>query len=196
MLEIGCFDGKILDYTPVPPQSYQGFDAGWEGGLASAQARFKQHPNWRFSFAKDHTPLQALPTDAFNLAALMETIEHMPPAAVEPYLIEIERVTRGFIMITVPNEKGLVFLGKWLIKKFVLRSAEKYTASELLFATLGIMDKVERNEHKGFDYVRLKEQLSQHFDIVSVESIPFGVLPTWLSFTVGIVARSRRAQSN
>jgi hypothetical protein len=39
VLELGCFDGKVLRFLPQPPQRYVGFDANWESGLLSASSR-------------------------------------------------------------------------------------------------------------------------------------------------------------
>ena len=39
LLELGCFDGKLLDFIQPAPRRYVGFDANWEGGLDLAAAR-------------------------------------------------------------------------------------------------------------------------------------------------------------
>ncbi len=31
VLELGCFDRKTIDYLPLKPLRYLGFDASWEG---------------------------------------------------------------------------------------------------------------------------------------------------------------------
>ena len=119
-----------------------------------------------------------------------------PPELLDDYLAEMARVLDGWLFVTVPNEKGILFLSKYLIQKFVLRSAEPYKFSEIVNATLGRMEKITRREHKGFDYMALIDQIGQHFDVQSIESIPFRILPKWAAFTIGIVAKSRPRVAN
>jgi len=194
MIELGCFDGRLLDFCPVLPSRYEGFDANWEGGLSEAQRKFADHPAWHFHKAIDATALSGLEDGSLQVGAAMETLEHIPQQALDAYLAELARVLEGWLLVTVPNEKGPIFLSKWLVKKVIMRSAQEYTLGEIMNATLGRMEKVERNEHKGFDYVALVDQISHYFEIVSIEAIPFSFLPTWASFTVGIVARTRKPE--
>ena len=191
VVEIGCFDGRLLNFFPVEPRTYLGLDAGWEGGLTEAQEKYKNNRCWRFEQAVDAGALNRIPDNTFEIGAAMETIEHISPDLVDDYLAELARVVNGHILITVPNEKGIVFLAKWIIKKVFLGSAEQYTFAELLSATFGRMKKVVRNEHKGFDYEELERQVSKHFQVICVEGIPFGFAPKCLSFTIGILARNR-----
>ncbi|HEY7986877.1 MAG TPA: hypothetical protein VIE17_08145 [Methylophilaceae bacterium] len=90
--------------------------------------------------------------DVFNIAVTMETLEHVPPQMVDAYLRKIAEHLEGYFFVTVPNEKGIVFLAKWLAKKILSKDAESYSISELANATLGRMDLVARREHKGFDH--------------------------------------------
>ena len=133
---------------------------------------------------------------SFALGASMETLEHIAPDIVDGYLQQIERATDGYLLVTVPNEKGPVFLLKYIIKHGLLRSGETYSAKEVFHATLGNLERVERNEHKGFDHEALTRQIAKHFDIVSVRALPFGWLPLWASFTIAVIARSRTAQGS
>ena len=190
VVEIGCFDGRLLDFFPVKPRRYEGIDAGWEGGLAEAQEKYRESRDWSFEKAVDATSLNRFADDAFDLGVAMETIEHIPPHSVDDYLSELARVVNGYLVVTVPNEKGIVFLAKWIVKKVFLSSSEEYSFSEIVAATFGNMQKVKRNEHKGFDYDILAEQINNHFQVVKVEGIPFRFLPKSLSFTIGIVAKS------
>jgi hypothetical protein len=96
----------------------------------------------------------------------------------------------GHFFVTVPNEKGPMFLAKH-IAKAAIGSTQPYTAKEVLYATLGDLSQVERNEHKGFDYAQLVTQIGQHFDIVRVEPLPMGWMPNLTGFTIGIIAKSK-----
>lgn len=190
MVEIGCFDGRLLEFCPRKPKMYEGFDADWEGGLSAALEKFKGHPSWKFHAARDPREMSNLEGKSFHVAAALETMEHIPVDLVDPYLRELSRVTSGHLIVTVPNEKGMVFLTKYLYKRAFHGSTEPYEVSEVFQASIGNMKKVRRGEHKGFDYAELVKQIQEHFDVIRVEGIPFGPAPS-LSFTVGIIAKSR-----
>lgn len=195
-VELGCFDGRLLEYFPTAPIRYEGLDADWEGGLTAAQQKFKEHPAWHFRKAVDPSALAEFADHVFNVGAALETLEHVPPHLVDGYLKELARVIDGYFIVTVPNEKGLVFLAKWLVKKLFLKySGQKYRFSEIVAATFGQMHKVERNDHKGFDYDALIRQIQQHFDLVRIEGMPIPYLPISLSFTVCILAKSKTPAS-
>lgn len=191
VLELGCFDGKLIDFLPRKPSQYIGLDANWEGGLDIAMERWKSYPN--FSFYKASTPeeMRLNDNDIFNIAVAMETLEHVPPQMVDGYLRKIAHHLDGYLFITVPNEKGIVFLAKWFAKKLLSRDAEHYSLSELANATLGRMALVARREHKGFDYASLVKDVEKYFDVIDVSGHPFGFLPCSLCFGIGIVAKSR-----
>jgi hypothetical protein len=191
MVELGCFDGRLLEFCPHSPVRYEGFDADWEGGLSTALEKFANHPYWRFHKALDASALRPLPAASFDVAAALETLEHIPPGSVDDYLAELARVTDGWLFVTVPNEKGLVFLAKYAAKRFALRSAQSYRPAEVWNATLGRMHLVERVEHKGFDWQQLSGQIARHFEIDKIESIPFAGSPLGTAFTIGIIARPR-----
>lgn len=191
-IELGCFDGRLLSYFPCPPIEYQGFDAGWEGGLEAAQEKFSGNPAWRFNKATEPRDLSHLPESAFKVAVALETLEHVPPGDAGRYLAELARVTNGYLAVSVPNEKGAVFLAKYFAKKSLHGTSEGYRPSEVFNAALGRMGKVGRHEHKGFDYRWMKSLISRHFDLLEMGGLPFASLPPALSFSVTFVARSRK----
>lgn len=195
-VELGCFDGRLLEYFPTAPVCYEGLDADWEGGLTAAQQKFNQHPSWHFRKAVDPSALAEFADHSFNVGAALETLEHVPPHLIDGYLKELARIIDGYFLVTVPNEKGLIFLMKWLVKRLLLNySGQKYKFSELVAATFGQMHKVERSDHKGFDYAALARQIEQHFDLVRMEGMPMPYLPVSLSFTVCILAKSKNPAS-
>lgn len=192
IVELGCFDGRLLKHVPWPPSRYQGFDAGWDGGLQSAQERYQNHPTYCFFETRTPDALAELEDNSFNVGVALETLEHIPPDTVDAYLAELARVIDGWFFVSVPNEKGPVFLSKWTWKRLAYGDHEpRYTAAELVNATLGRMGRVHRHQHKGFDYDALAYQIGQHFDIVKIEGIPIRRMPIWLTYTVGIVAQTK-----
>jgi 2-polyprenyl-3-methyl-5-hydroxy-6-metoxy-1,4-benzoquinol methylase len=189
VIELGCFDGKVLDYFPKKPSYYVGYDADWEDALRLAQEKWKDHPNYHFRYCI--TPDQmTLGGDRFDIALAMETLEHIPEETLAPYLAKLAEVTDQYILITVPNEKGIVFFFKYLVK-LIFGEVEKHSFAEFVNATLGRMDRIERGHHKGFDYERLTRLVGKYFEVVEVSGLPFAALPTAISFTVGIVARRK-----
>lgn len=97
----------------------------------------------------------------------------------------------GWFFATVPNEKGAVFLSKWLAKKMLRAGTEPYALSELINATLGRTDRIARREHKGFDWRTLVRQVAAHFEVVRASGLPVEFPPRSLCLTIGIVAKSR-----
>lgn len=188
VLELGCFDGRLLDY--IKPHRYVGLDAGWEGGIEEAIIRYEGDRSRTFLKTTDPASLAGYPAHSFDLGVALETLEHMPDDILDAYLAQVQRTCLRFL-VTVPNEKGPVFLAKWMAKKVLLRegSSERYSYGELFNATLGRMHRVERREHKGFDYAMLSRQLSERFVIEKTVGLPWG--PPYLAFSVGFLMASR-----
>lgn len=192
VMELGCFDGRAIDWLPGKPSLYDGFDANWEGGLDIGRKRFAGNEQIRFHQCS--SPLEMIPdAGGYDIGISLETMEHVPPEMVEDYLAVFARSIKTAAFFSVPNEIGLPFAGKFLAKKAIYRDSldEPYTFAEFWNETLGQTQKVHRSEHKGFDYRRFLQQVTQKFDIQHVESIPYHWLPVGLSFTVGIVARPK-----
>jgi 2-polyprenyl-3-methyl-5-hydroxy-6-metoxy-1,4-benzoquinol methylase len=194
VLELGCFDGKAIEFLPTAPTRYVGFDANWEGGLDLARERWRQKHQYAFRFACSSEQMDLAADERFDVAIAMETLEHVPPTLVDGYLAKIAEHLDGKLFVTIPNEKGLVFLSKYAAKRVFGMSPEMYSVAEILNATLGRMSRVVRREHKGFDYVAMIKQIEIHFRVLEVSGIPFGeFLPSGLCFGVGIVAQPLEA---
>ena len=191
LIELGCFDGRLLNYCPSPPSLYEGFDAGWEGGLDLAKKRYAENENYQFIKGDNPSGLDIINNEIFDFGVAMDTLEHVPPDYVRGYLERLSRIVNGYIVITVPNEKGFIFLTKWLVKQVFYGGAESYTLSEIIATTLGHMEKITRIEHKGFDYEQLISDVELYFNIIKVDAIPFRRVPVSLSFTIGILAESK-----
>ena len=191
ILEVGCHDAKTLDFVPVKVHRYLGFDAGWEGGLETARRRFGNIKGYSFQQSVDPADVVGI-REKFDFIICMETLEHIKPSKVESYLSTFADKLDGFLLVTVPNEKGLPLLCKTLGARLLgWRRTESYTVSELAKAVCGRMDRVPRVEHKGFDYASLAKSLKRYFRCVRLEGIAFAKLPVQLSLTVGIVASQK-----
>jgi SAM-dependent methyltransferase len=191
IVELGCFDGKVLEFLPRKPDYYVGYDANWEGGVDLAREKWASHPNYHFRICTTPTEMD-LASERFDVAIAMETLEHIPEEILRPYLAKLASVTDQYIFITVPNEKGIVFFFKHIVK-LLFGEVEDYSPAEFVSATLGRMHKVPRGQHKGFDYARLARLVGEYFDVVEITGLPASSLPAALNFTVGIVGRKMAA---
>lgn len=195
MLEIGCYDGKLLDFLDHTPSRYAGFDANWENGLGLARERWGGRPGVTFTEAETPDDLGLGADDVFDVAVSMETLEHLTPEVVDGYLRAVADHLKGYLLITVPNEKGLIFLSKYCTKRLLGAGVERYSFGDLVNATFGRMHKIDRTkhagEHKGFDYRWLIREISRYFDVQRVQGLPLGLLPPSMNYGVAILAKSR-----
>ncbi len=116
VLEIGCFDGRALDFLPYEPKKYIGFDANWEGGLDDARIKFMGDKTKEFIFAKSPEDIKLNINDRFSLSIAIETFEHIPPEMVCPYLDLLSKHVEDYLLITVPNELCIFFLINRILK--------------------------------------------------------------------------------
>lgn len=191
LIELGCYDGRLFDALGDRVTEYVGLDANWSGGLDLARQKYRGRKDVTLVEATSPDALSRFADGQFNVAAALETLEHVPPELVSPFLDELQRVTRGHLFVTVPNELGPIFLAKYLGKKILYGGEQAYSPGEVLAATLRRSDKVERNDHKGFDYRHVVAEIGKRFEILKVDGLASFGLPAALAPTVGIFARSR-----
>ncbi len=185
VFELGCFDGKAIRYLPRIPTRYVGCDANWEGGLSLARERWGATPGIEFRECRAPSDIR-LDGETFDAVICMDTLEHVPPETLPAYVELLARAARGFVLVTVPNEKGIAFAVKYLLKA-ILGGNDPYTVGEAFNATLGRLDRVARREHKGFDYAVVVDLLGRRLAIESVSGIPLAGLSAALNPSVGIV---------
>jgi 2-polyprenyl-3-methyl-5-hydroxy-6-metoxy-1,4-benzoquinol methylase len=191
LVELGCYDGRLFDTLGGRVADYVGLDANWAGGLDLARRKYRGRKDVTLIESTAPEDFKRFPAGKFNVAAALETLEHVPPRLVPSFLDQLQRVTRGHLFITVPNELGPVFLAKYLAKKVFYGDGQDYSPAEVVAATLRRSDKVERDDHKGFDYRDVIAEVRKRFDILEVDGLASLGLPAALSPTVGIFARSR-----
>ena len=147
-----------------------------------------------YSFQKSQCPgdLAIFSPGEFNLGVSLETLEHIKPELLDAYLQELARIVHGYLLFSVPNEKGFIFLLKYLLK-FLTRSrgGETYSLSDIVNLTLGYTSRVKRNDHKGFDFEVFKGQVEKYFDLVKMEAGPISFLPPRFNMTVTFVVKTR-----
>ena len=191
-IEIGCFDGRLISHFPKTLHRYVGFDADWGGGLSEAKAKDWGDKDIEFHFSNDASDLSRYGDNEFNCAVSLETLEHLKPDLLDAYIDQLDRITDGYIFVSVPNEKGLVFLVKYLAKAMLgAKGKSKYSIFEVINLTLGRTNAVQRADHKGFDFDFLRRQLSRKFDLIEFGGGPVGILPTRLNLTITFILKSR-----
>jgi 2-polyprenyl-3-methyl-5-hydroxy-6-metoxy-1,4-benzoquinol methylase len=187
VLELGCFDGKTLEYLPTSPGIYDGYDANWEGGVDLGRTKWVGKAGINLHASASVAEFLKGNARTYDVSICMETLEHLPREDVPDYLAKLADATSGYLLITVPNELGIVFISKWLCKRLILGSAEPYTLREFVRQTLGQIEFIAHREHKGFSYRWLIKEVEKQFRIVKVEGLPLPRLPLACSFTIGIV---------
>ena len=190
VLEIGCYDGRSLEYLTTLPKEYLGYDADWEEALSLARQRWSGHDNLKFckSTLPEHFVCKE---NHYDIAIGLETLEHITPDDLDEYLkkIHLALKTGGTFFVSVPVEIGPVFAVKQILKWVFIGDADKYSFKEYCCQIFGMVDHVKRMDHKGFSYRRLKKQLKRHFQVETVEGIPMNLLPPYVNFGCGIVCR-------
>lgn len=194
MLELGCYDGKTIDFLDNKPTVYSGYDANWEGGLDIAKIKWKD--NTAYAFHACETPADFSNNQLlYDISICLETLEHIPAKDLEDYIKLLSIKTTKYCLISVPNEKGLVLFFKHIIKSITQskKETESYSLSELLYGTIGKMSKVERIDcgHKGFDHSDLAKILQKYFIIHKIESIPYARIPKVFGFNIGFVLQKK-----
>jgi len=188
VLEVGCHDGRALSYIPRRVRRYAGFDAGWGGGLERGRQHFADEKGYTFTESTDPRDVAKL-EEKFDFIICMETLEHLEQTVVQGYIRTFAEKCAGYLLITVPNEKGFALLVKAVGARVMnIERYYPYTAKEFFWGLLGRLDRVRRAEHKGFDYACLVDLVKQHCKYVRVEGIGPFRLPPFLSLTVGIIA--------
>jgi hypothetical protein len=195
MLELGCYDGKTIDFLDNKPTIYSGYDANWEGGLDIAKVKWKD--NTAYAFHTCESP-EEFSNDQllYDISVCLETLEHIPAKDLEDYIKMLSIKTNKYCLISVPNEKGIVLFFKHIIKSITQskKETESYTLKELLYGSIGKINKVERIDcgHKGFDYNALAVIVEKYFTILKIESIPYSRIPKSLGFNVGFVLEKKK----
>jgi 2-polyprenyl-3-methyl-5-hydroxy-6-metoxy-1,4-benzoquinol methylase len=186
VVELGCFDGRALSYLPAKIESYDGYDANWEKGLDQAKLDWgKENIRFHQCTEVDHFTCN----DSFNLFISLETLEHLPPSEIGDYLNYVHKnITKnGYLFISVPNEIGILFVAKQIYKKIFLKDELGYSLKEFFFQAIGRVDKVSRNEHKGFSYKQFKNTLETDFEIKRCEGLQWRFIPKFLNMSIGFI---------
>jgi Methyltransferase domain len=182
IVELGCYDGKTIEFVErfgVGVKRYLGLDANWEGGLDLGRAK------WRHRSGVELRNCQSpgdIPEGSFDVAICLETLEHLPSGDVPAYIERLARASER-LLVSVPVERGVVFVAKYLVKAALhSRGAIRYTMSDWINSALSRMDRVNRFDHRGFDERIVIEQIRQLFSRVDCAYLP-GLVPSHANFS-------------
>ncbi len=96
-LDVGCATGFVVEALRELDMDAQGVDVSQYAVDHPAQG------------ARGHTSYGDLsrrllfPDGEFDLVTVLETLEHIPPDAIPAALAEVRRVTRGYVIATIPS---------------------------------------------------------------------------------------------
>ena len=181
ILDFGCFDGRLATYLP-DEINFTGVDANWEGGLDKAMEDFKTAHN-RVFINSEQLEWKKLKADCITS---LETLEHIPEDELEALIQNFKQIS-DTIVVTVPNEVGLLFGIKFVIK-YCFYSPEAYTLKEYFYQLFGLSRRVERDQHKGFNYNHLIALFrNEGFELMIKEGVQFSWLPHYLSPQIGLI---------
>ena len=150
--------------------------------------RYK-NPIYTFKVSSDPHDLEMIHQGSATLVISLETLEHIPPEKLEMYLKRIYDIMaqKAYFFITIPNEKGIIFLIKYITKKIVYKTVDVYSLKEIYAAVLGKMHLVKRKDHKGFDWELFVDQLRRYFTVLEIEGVQVPGIPPSLNLTIGVV---------
>jgi hypothetical protein len=129
--------------------------------------------------------------ESFDLGIAFEVFEHLSDDVLDGYLGRLRELVNGYLFVRVPVERGLPFVVRHVVKKSLGWQPELYTGQEFLCAACGSLDRVHRDNHKGFDYKKLVSQVERYFQVLRVKGIIPGMPGAGFNFNVGITAQVR-----
>lgn len=166
VLDFGSGDGYLLErlLPRVHPENMVAFEP-----LDYLQVQIRERlagvPVRLVSAPDDLTGLQ------FDRIACLEVLEHLQPETIRQTLGTLEKLlaSDGILVISVPVEIGPTAVFKYLAEMILRRSNRHSSISEVIKAAF--YRKLERDTnssfipHKGFDYRKLRAEISGRFRI-------------------------------
>lgn len=193
IIELGCFDAKsirVID-RELRISRYLGLDAGWGGGLEAGRRVWADRSEIELRLCREPEEIPVKSGETFDLGIAMETLEHVPPEHLDPYLARMASLVTGYFLVTVPIERGPVFFFKHIVKKALHLRPLNMSWADFVNSTLGRLDRVRREEHLGFDDRVLVRQLAKHFDVIEICGMAPAIRPVHWNFGIGIVCRAK-----
>lgn len=209
LLDYGCGDGTFLALTmmsPHPPARAVGAELSSES-VDECRHRYRDEP--RLSFVPVKELDGADHRGAYDAVFCMEVLEHVVDW--EPELARMETLLApgGALIISVPVETGLPLLVKQTVRRIAgwrgighYPGTTSYSMLELAASLLaGGTQHVTRpvfdmgsgpfHDHKGFNWMVLRERLNRQFVVERVLGSPFSWLGPHFATQAWFVARRR-----
>jgi len=175
--------------------------------IIDCKARFADIPNVRFCTVSELVHEKHL--GAYDVVNCMETLEHCPHPVVDNVIRDLVRFVKpeGQVVISVPIETGLTFLGKTIIRKLAAmrnlsdyRYYESYSftnALRMIFAnrrtalTRPVYGGPENpsHSHYGFNWRTMRDRVKQHLTLEEIRFSPLGWLGGALSSQAWFICR-------
>jgi SAM-dependent methyltransferase len=95
VLDVGCGDGFITNQ--LPPHLF----------VAGLDASYQALQGVRYPASLGEITALPFPDDSFDLVMANDVLEHLPAANLEQALVELRRVARAYLLVTVPFEEDL-----------------------------------------------------------------------------------------
>jgi 2-polyprenyl-3-methyl-5-hydroxy-6-metoxy-1,4-benzoquinol methylase len=135
---------------------------------------------------------EALTSDA-DLISACEVCEHLTDDELDNFISYARHHMKsyGILMISVPIMIGCALILKELNRSFMFRRACEYSIAEFIAGVFGQTVQRPTNRkltHKGFDFRRLREKLSERF-IIEREMFSPLPLPWWANSQVFFICR-------
>ena len=211
ILDYGSGDGSFLAMlmkAPTPPASAVGVELH-SSVIENCRARLGTQSGLTFIVNKELETAEHL--GAYDAVICMEVLEHV--LEIKPFLERFRELLSpsGKLIISVPVETGLPLLVKEAVRRFAgwrgigdYPGTTSYTVSEFatsLFANgkrQHLVRPIHKNadgsgshDHKGFNWMVLREMLAQMFEIERVVGSPLSWLTPHLASQVWFVARKK-----
>ncbi len=209
ILDYGCGDGTFLAMTLLgdkAPVLAVGAEISAEI-VDDCRDRYRDEPRLRFVRVADLSAAEH--AGRYDAVFCMEVFEHVVDW--EPELARIERllVRGGALVVSVPVETGLPLLVKQTVRRIAgwrgighYPGTTSYTLRELTASVFaGDTQHIQRpvfsnggalfHDHKGFNWMVLKERLARQFDLERVLASPFSSFGPRLATQAWFVLRRR-----
>lgn len=209
VLDYGCGDGTFAAMLASDGEARLGEVVGVEIGEELVSDCRARHGRGGISFALADELDAPAHAGAYDAVFCMEVLEHVVGLA--PVLERIERVLApgGTLIVSVPVETGLPLIVKQSVRRVAgwrglgdYKYTSSYTLGEYWSGLCaGARQHIERpvygepgrlyHDHKGFNWMLLRDTLSRRFELREVLSSPVRWLTPHLSSQVWFVAGKR-----
>jgi SAM-dependent methyltransferase len=209
ILDYGCGDGTFLAMTmmtPAAPALAVGAEL-MQPAIDDCRERYRDEPRLQFVRVSDLGAVEHL--GKYDAVFCMEVLEHVVDCGPELARFATLLNPGGKLIISVPVETGLPLLVKQTVRRIAgwrgighYPGTSSYSLGELTSSVFaGAAPHVKRpvfrndagpfHDHKGFNWMVLRDRLSDHFTIERCLASPFSWLGPRLATQVWLIVTPR-----